>query len=178
MVIWLTGLSGSGKSSLAAALHALLKPARPALVRLDGDEIRAAFGGDLGFAEADRHRQIQRIQRIAKILADQDIDVLVAALYAHPELLLWNRENLPGYFEIYLKADVDFLLRREVKALYSRARRGEISQVVGVDIPWRAPPNPDLVIDAANAPPPEILARRVWAAIPASTAAPNRTTRA
>jgi adenylylsulfate kinase-like enzyme len=166
MVIWLTGLSGSGKTSLCAALHARLKPSRPALVRLDGDEIRAAFGGDLGFKEADRFRQIQRIQRIAKMLADQDMDVLVAALYAHPELLAWNRAHLPGYFEIYLKADVDFLARRESKALYARARRGEIADVVGVDIPWHAPAQPDLVIDAAAAPAPEALARRVLDALP------------
>ena len=166
MVIWLTGLSGSGKSSLAASLHALLKPLRPALVRLDGDEIRAAFGGDLGFKEADRFRQIQRIQRISKMLADQDVDLLVAALYSHPELLAWNRAHLPGYFEIYLKADVDFLASREIKALYARARRGEIADVVGVDIPWHAPVQPDLVIDAAGAPAPEVLARRVFEALP------------
>ena len=166
MVIWLTGLSGSGKSSLCAALHAHLKPSRPALVRLDGDEIRAAFGSDLGFKEADRFRQIQRIQRIAKMLADQDMDVLVAALYAHPELLAWNRAHLPGYFEVYLKADVDFLAGRESKGLYARARRGEIADVVGVDIPWHAPVQPDLVIDAAVAPAPEALARRVLDALP------------
>lgn len=166
MVIWITGLSGSGKSTLCSAMHALLKPARPALVRLDGDEIRAAFGGDLGFAEADRFRQISRIQRIAKLIADQGVDVLVGALYAHPELLAWNRANLPGYFEIYLDARVDFLLARETKAFYSRARRGEIADVVGVDIPWHAPLEPDLVVDAATAPPAEILARRVLDAIP------------
>lgn len=178
MVIWLTGLSGSGKSSLAAALYALIKPARPALVRLDGDEIRAAFGGDLGFKEADRFRQIQRIQRIARMLADQGLDVLVAALYTHPELLAWNRANLPGYFEVYLKAEIDFVTGRDTKGLYARARRGEISDVVGVDIPWHAPACPDLVIDAATAPPPEALARQVLEALPAMLPAAKRIARA
>lgn len=166
MVIWLTGLSGSGKSSLCAALYSLLKPLRPALVQIDGDVIREAFGGDLGFKEADRIRQIRRIQRIAKLLVDQGVDVLVAVLYANPELLAWNRANLPGYFEIYLKAEMDFLVSRETKALYARARCGEIADVVGVDIPWRAPERPDLTIDAATAPAPEILAQRVLEALP------------
>lgn len=174
VVIWLTGLSGSGKSTLCDALHAALKPQRPALVKLDGDEIRAAFGGDLGFKEPDRIRQIQRIQRIAKMLADQGIDVLVAALYANRELLEWNRANLPGYFEVYLKADVDFLIGREIKALYSRARRGEIADVVGVDIPWHAPANPDFVIDAATAPPADMLGRRVLDALAAASAAKRK----
>ena len=105
---------------------------------------------------------------MAKVLADQDIDVLVSALYANASLLAWNRANLPGYFEVYLQADVDFLMGREIKALYSRARRGELADVVGVDIPWHAPANPDLVIDAATAPPPDVLARRVLDALPAA----------
>lgn len=171
MVIWLTGLSGSGKSSLCTALYALLKPARPGLVRLDGDEIRAAFGSDLSFKEPDRFRQISRIQRIAKMLADQGLDVLVAALYANPELLAWNRANLPGYFEVYLEAEIDFLMGRDTKALYARARRGEIADVVGVDIPWHAPRNPDLVIASATAPAPELLARRVLEALPGAVPA-------
>ena len=178
MVIWLTGLSGSGKSSLAAALHALLKPERPSLVRLDGDEIRAVFGGDLGYTEPERVQQIQRIQRLAKMLADQKLDVLVAALYAHPDLLAWNRANLPGYFEVYLEAEVDFLIRRETKGLYARARRGEIANVVGVDIPWHAPIKADLVVESAKAPAPDVLARRVREALPDRLAVAKRAARA
>ncbi len=161
MVIWVTGLSGSGKSTLCEALRPKLKALRPNLVTLDGDVIRAAFGSDLDFHEADRVRQIKRIQAIAKVLADQDITVLVAALYCHPELLEWNRRNLREYFEVYVKADVEFLLGRDGKQLYGRARRGEMTNVVGVDIPWHAPVNPHLVIDAATMTPPQILADQV-----------------
>jgi adenylylsulfate kinase-like enzyme len=167
MVIWVTGLSGSGKTTLCTALYALLKPRMPQLVKLDGDEIRAAFGDDLGHGESDRVRQIQRIQRISGMLAGQGLVVLVAALYAHPDLLAWNRANLPGYFEIYLKADLDFLRRRDSKGLYGKAERGAISDVVGVDIPWRVPGGADLVIDAVSAQAPDRLAVDVVKAVPA-----------
>jgi adenylylsulfate kinase-like enzyme len=167
MVIWVTGLSGSGKTTLCAALYALLKPRVPHLVKLDGDEIRAAFGDDLGHAEKDRVRQIQRIQRISRMLAGQGLAVLVAALYAHPDLLAWNRSNLPGYFEIYLKADLAFLRQRDSKGLYGKAERGAITDVVGVDIPWHAPERPDRVIDAVSAGDPDRLALSVARSIPA-----------
>lgn len=158
MVIWITGLSGSGKSTLCEALRPKLAALRPSLVTLDGDAVRAALGGDLGYQEADRVTQIRRIQGIAKLLADQDITVLVAALYAHPELLAWNRANLRGYFEVHMRADVEFLLGRDRKGLYRGARSGEIPDVVGVSIPWHAPKNPDLVIDARSMTPPDVLA--------------------
>lgn len=169
MVIWATGLSGSGKSTLCDALYQQLKSRLPALVRLDGDEVRAAFGDDLAYAERDRHKQISRIQRIAKLLANQRIPVLVAALYAHPDLLAWNRKNLPGYFEIYIKAGLELLRQRDSKKLYSRAFAGEMTDVVGVDIPWHEPTQSDLVIDAASAAAPDILATQVISALSASS---------
>lgn len=166
MVIWLTGMSGSGKTTLCTAMHAVLKPRLQQLVKLDGDEIRAAFGDDLTHVESDRMRQIHRIQRIAKMLADQGMVVLVAALYAHPDLLAWNRANLPDYFEIYLKADIEFLSTRDSKGLYHKAQRGELNNLVGVDIPWNEPRHADLVIDAGRAKSPDLLALDVLRAIP------------
>jgi adenylyl-sulfate kinase len=165
-VIWVTGLSGCGKTTLCDALHALLKPRMPHLIKLDGDEIRAAFGNDLGYAESERKKQIGRIQRIAKMLADQGLVVLVAALYSHPDLLAWNRMNLPGYFEVYLRAGLEFLAKRDLKELYLKSRRGEIEDVVGVDIPWHAPQNADLIIDSEMQKRPDLLAVDVVRAIP------------
>lgn len=79
----------------------------------------------------------------------------------------WNRKNFDRYFEIYIRASIDFLASRETKGLYAGARRGEIPDVVGVDIPWHEPQHADLVIDAENAPRPDKLARQVIASIPA-----------
>jgi adenylylsulfate kinase-like enzyme len=173
MVIWSTGLSGAGKTTLAIALRDLLKPQLPQAVLIDGDVIRDAFGESLGYAESDRVVQINRIQRLAKILADQNLIVIVAALYCHPELLAWNRQNLKGYFEIYLEASQDLLHRRDQKNLYSMAKAGETKNVVGIDIPWHAPGNPDLLLNADDEEAPDQMAQRVIAANPALTEITN-----
>jgi len=166
MVIWITGLSGSGKTTLAVALHDLLKPKCPQTVLLDGDVIRAAFGVGLGYSEPERVIQIKRIQILAKVLADQDLIVVVAALYAQKDLLTWNRENLKGYREIYLQASMALLESRDQKSLYSQGRSGETQNVVGIDIPWHAPENPDMLIDADTETDPVMLAYQLINEVP------------
>ncbi len=166
MVVWITGLSGAGKTTLCTALYGLVKPRLPELVTLDGDVVRAAFGADLSYREEDRVRQIRRLQALARVLSEQGLAVIVGALYAHPELLAWNRAHFPDYFEVYLEAPLDFLRRRDAKGLYAKADAGEITDVVGIDIPWHAPERPDMVIQAVREEPPETLARRVAAAVP------------
>ena len=166
MVIWLTGLSGAGKTSLAEALYQLLKPRLPELVLLDGDAVRAAFGNDLAYAEDDREIQIRRLQNIAKLLSGQQLVVIVAAVYSRPDLLTWNRKNLDGYFEVYLETSLETVRRRDRKGLYARAERGETANVVGLDIPWRPPASPDLVINMDDPEPPAVLARRIVAGMP------------
>lgn len=150
MVIWITGLSGAGKSSLCEALRARLKPRLPELVILDGDAIRRLYGDALGFSEEERKTQIQRLQGWARMLSDQGLLVLVAALYAHDDLLAWNRENFDAYFEIYLDAPLALVRARDAKGLYAEAERGATANVVGVDIPWHAPRQPDLRLDAGD----------------------------
>ncbi|WP_246270747.1 adenylyl-sulfate kinase [Hongsoonwoonella zoysiae] len=171
VVVWVTGLSGSGKTTLCAALRSLLKPRIPELVLIDGDIVREIFGGDLGFGEADRARQIKRIQSLARELDKQGQVVIVAALYAHPDLLHWNRQNFKDYFEIYLDAPLSLVRQRDPKGLYGKAARGEIESVVGIDVPWNPPANPDLRIDVATVPKPAELARNVAQAIPRFAAA-------
>ena len=166
MVIWVTGMSGSGKTTLCNALWEALKPGLPELVSLDGDVVRAAFGGGLGYREEDRVVQIGRIQQLAKILSDQNLVVVVAALYSHPDLLAWNRENIEGYFEIYLNTSLEALQQRDGKGLYKGAISGAIPDVVGVDIPWNVPETPDMVIDNDNPLPANQLAQQVIAALP------------
>ena len=161
MVIWITGLSGSGKTTLGNAIFSLLKPSTPGLAGLDGDVVRQVFDDGLGYREEDRVVQISRIQRLAKLLSDQGLTVVVGALYASPALLTWNRQNIREYFEVYLEASLEALKGRDAKGLYSG-----VKHVVGVDIPWHQPEFPDMVINMDEPEHPEALARRVIAAIP------------
>ena len=166
MVIWVTGLSGSGKTTLCTAIWQLLKPVVPELVSLDGDTIRRSFDDQLGYREEDRIRQIKRIQNLAKLLSDQSLVVLVAALYSSPELLAWNRNSFRNYFEVYLKASLNTLAGRDTKGLYEGSASGSIPNVVGADIPWHEPQSPDMVINTDNPGAPDQLARRVIESIP------------
>lgn len=166
MVIWTTGLSGAGKTTLCAAIYARLKALRSELVLLDGDILREVFGADLGYAECDRVQQIRRIQALAKFLEHQGMIVLVAALYSRWDLFKWNRENFKAYFEIYLKAPLELLEAQDSKGIYSMAADCRPPNIVGVDIPWNEPQSPDLVIDMITREPTNILAERVIRAVP------------
>lgn len=166
MIIWNTGISGSGKSTLCDALTKLLKPSIPELVLLDGDVVREAFGGDLGYGEQDRVVQIRRLQALARALSEQNLVVLVAALYSHPDLLAWNRQNMNPYFEVYLEAPLSLVQARDPKGLYAKAAAGDMPDVVGLDIPWHPPEAPDLVIDMTDGNSPEALAQMVVSAFP------------
>ncbi len=159
MVIWITGLSGAGKSTLCRTVRTLLQDRQHAIVVLDGDAVRAAFDNDLGYREKDRVVQIQRMQRLARLLSDQGLVVVVAALYSHPDLLKWNRANLRGYFEVYMKASLSTLAARDPKGLYREASAGLRQNIVGIDIPWHAPVEADLILDADCASEPEEWAR-------------------
>jgi adenylylsulfate kinase len=171
MVVWITGLSGCGKTTLCQEVISLVKSRLPNLVCLDGDVIRAIMGNDLEYTEQDRVLQVRRLQNLARELSRQDLVVLVGVVYTHPDLLAWNRSNFDEYFEVYLKAPMHFLRRRDPKKLYARASAGEITNVVGVDIPWYPPESPDMVIDATEMTPPDQLALRLAQRVPALSAA-------
>jgi adenylylsulfate kinase-like enzyme len=166
MVIWMTGLSGSGKSTVADAIVAMLKPRMPELVLVDGDVIRELFGQSLDYSEASRVIQVKRLRTLAKFLSAQGQVALVTVLYSHPELLAWNRANIPQYFEVYMDTPLRVVQDRDVKGLYRKAARGEMPNVVGLDIPWYPPTNPDLHLKGDCGETPEDFARRIIAACP------------
>lgn len=171
MIIWITGLSGAGKTTLSDALAALVKPRLPELVQVDGDVIRGMFGQGLDYSEPSRVVQIKRLQALAGYLSRQNMVVTVAALYAHPDLLAWNRANFPQYFEVYIDAPLDTVRARDAKGLYAKAARGEVKNVVGLDIPWHAPTSPDLMIGANSGETPAAAALRLARAVPRLAAA-------
>ena len=150
MVIWITGLSGSGKSRVNKILQTLLIKKNKKTILLDGDNIRELYGNDLKFTEKDRKIQINRIQNLANFFQKDKKIVLVSALYSSRDLLKKNRKIFKNYFEVYLKAPLSVLLKRDIKNLYGPALRGKIKNVVGIDIKWQEPKNSNLIFDQSN----------------------------
>ncbi|MBV69530.1 MAG: adenylylsulfate kinase [Pelagibacterales bacterium] len=147
MVIWITGISGAGKTTIAKALTSKYKKYLPNLINVDGDAIRELFGKDLDYSERSRVLQIQRIQKICFFLSKQELIVIASALYASPDLLKWNRENFTDYFEVYLKASVDLVKKRDPKNLYKKYDAGIERNIVGLDIPWHEPKESNIEIN-------------------------------
>jgi adenylylsulfate kinase len=165
VIIWLVGLSGAGKSVIGRALYRQMKERSPATVLVDGDEIREVFRHDQGaepYSVEGRRRNAERIRELCAWLDRQEIDVVCCILSIFEESHRWNRENYGEYFEVYVSAPMEVLEERNPKDLYRRAARGEERNVVGVDIDYAAPLEPDLVIENGAEPvDPEQAAREI-----------------
>jgi len=147
MVIWMIGLSRAGKTTLSRILYDRLKPQLNNLVLLDGDIIRELFRNDVDHSIEGRWKNAERLSHLSKFLADQNIHVIAAVLSIFPEWQAWNRENITDYQEVYIKASMDTLEKRDQNDLYSQAKLGKIKNVVGVDIPFPEPKQPDLIVE-------------------------------
>jgi len=164
-VYWITGLSGSGKTTLARLLHRRLIEAGRAVWLADGDVLRAVFGSTYGF-DADRRLEIAMTYgRLCREVSAQGIDVVCATISMFHAVQRWNRAQIPGYREIYLRVPIAELERRDPKGLYRRARAGEISNLVGLDIVAEEPERADLVIDHHGAIGPDQALARIWSEI-------------
>ena len=147
VVIWITGLSGAGKSVIAQKTHELIRSHVSNVVLTDGDEFRALMGDELGHDHQGRLKNAYRIARFCKFLADQDTHVVCATMSLFPECQEWNREHIKRYFEVYVRVPLEELVRRDPKGLYARTLAGEEQGLVGIDLAFTEPRHPDLVID-------------------------------
>jgi len=150
-VLWITGLSGAGKTSLARCTLALLRQRTANVVMLDGDLVRELLGGDVDHSPQGRLKNAYRMSRLCASLAAQGIHVVCATMSLFPEIWAWNRAHITRYFEVYVRVPFATLNARDARGLYSRARAGQASNVVGVDLTFTEPPEPHLVVD--NDPP-------------------------
>jgi adenylylsulfate kinase-like enzyme/phosphohistidine swiveling domain-containing protein len=146
-VFWITGLSGAGKTTIGRELANRLRAAGGAVTFLDGDALRGVIAEDLDHSAGHRRRSAMRNARLCRLLAEQGADVVCATISLFHEVQRWNRKNIPGYREIYLRVPMDELRRRDSKGIYSGAQRGDTRDVVGVDVPAEAPEAPDLILD-------------------------------
>ncbi|HSJ98785.1 MAG TPA: adenylyl-sulfate kinase, partial [Myxococcota bacterium] len=149
VTIWLTGLSGSGKSTVAvAAEEALVRRGRLAYV-LDGDNVRHGLNKNLGFSPADRTENIRRIGEVAKLFTDAGVIVFTSFIspYRADRDLVRSIHDPGRFVEAYVSASVETCESRDVKGLYKKARAGEIPEFTGISAPYEAPERPELVLD-------------------------------
>jgi len=146
MVFWLIGLSGVGKSTLATEVIALARKKIPNIALVDGDVVREVWGNDLGYTLEGRRKNAERVCKLCKYLDDQKIHVVCAILSIFHETQKWNRENLSSYFEVFIDTPLNELIKRDSKGLYERALAGATKDVVGIDLHFSPPKNPDLII--------------------------------
>lgn len=159
-VYFFTGLSGAGKTTLGGLFHRRLKARKNDVVLLDGDSIRLVYNEDISYTEESRRKGAGRTFRVAKMLSDQGIDVVVCSICMYSDLRAWNRANIENYREIYIKVSKETLLRRNQKGLYTGG-----TNVVGVDLPFDEPKSPDYIIENDGRETPESIVARLEAAL-------------
>ena len=154
VTVWLTGLSGSGKSTIAHRVEDRLVSGGRAAYVLDGDNVRHGLNGDLGFSPEDRAENVRRIGEVSRLMADAGLVVIVPVISPYRA----DRDQVRaahtvaglGFLEVWVATPLEECERRDPKGMYARARAGEISSFTGVDAPYEEPTNPDLVIDTVD----------------------------
>ena len=152
VMLWFTGLSGSGKSTVAIALERELHQ-RGLLCRiLDGDNIRSGINNNLGFSPEDRVENIRRIAEVGKLFVDTGIITIAAFINPNNQLRNMASEIIgkENFVEVYISTPLEECERRDVKGLYAKARRGEIKEFTGISAPFEAPENPDIELDTSK----------------------------
>lgn len=149
MVFWLTGLSGSGKSTIAVEVEKKLFDAGYLVYLLDGDNIRQGLNADLGFSIEDRKENLRRIAQVAALFKDAGFIVITSFISPLSEAREYARRIIGenSFVEVYIKASVEACQRRDPKRLYRKVENKEIGQFTGIDSPYEEPTNPDLIID-------------------------------
>ena len=154
IMIWFTGLSGSGKSTVAMGVERELH-AQGILCRiLDGDNVRAGINNNLGFSAEDRIENIRRIAEIGKLLVQTGVVTLACFVSPTNDIRQMAREIVgeEDFLEVYISTPIEECERRDVKGLYARARKGEVKNFTGISAPFEAPVSPDIAIDTSKIP--------------------------
>ncbi|PTX50130.1 adenylylsulfate kinase [Melghirimyces profundicolus] len=146
LTLWLTGLSGAGKTTISRILEREISGRGLRVERLDGDMIRSHLSKDLGFTKEDRFTQIERVTYVAKLLTRHGVIVIVSLISPYREMRNYPRQHIPPFVEIYVHCPLEECIRRDVKGLYNRALKGEIHRFTGIHDPYEPPDNPDFTV--------------------------------
>jgi cytidine diphosphoramidate kinase len=150
VIIWLVGLSGAGKTTIGREIYRLLNERAPNTVFIDGDEIRKVIKheGPADYTAEARYLVTQKVSELCEWLSSQQINVIVSSgVLIFEDLNKWKRQHINEYFEVFVSVPLEVAAQRDKKGLYAGAKAGEINNVVGIDIPFNAPVNPDMVVD-------------------------------
>ena len=148
-VIWLTGLPGSGKSTIAQGIFDYLSKNGDRVEHLDGDVVRKMFP-KTGFTKEERDRHIRRVGYLAAMLEKHEVTVVASFISPYREAREFVRSLCKNFIEVYIATPLEVCEQRDPKGLYAKARRGEIKDFTGIDDPYEEPLNPDLRIDTTN----------------------------
>ena len=150
VAIWLTGLSGSGKTTISIPLVEKLINMGYRVQILDGDVVRQKLTKDLGFSKEDRDKNIERVTFVAQQLVKHGVIVVCAFISPYISERLYARNEIGNFIEVFVKCPLEVCEKRDVKGLYAKARAGEIKNFTGIDDPYEEPENPEIVINTST----------------------------
>lgn len=145
-VVWFTGLSGAGKTTISQLVAEKLQARNVRHHLLDGDEVRAHLTKDLGFSKADRFTNIERVAYVANLLTQHDLIVLASFITPYQNMRDYCRKTIRSYVEVYVKCSLEECIRRDVKGMYQRALKREINHFTGISDPFETPLAPELIL--------------------------------
>ena len=159
--LWLTGLSGSGKTTIALLVEAELKARGLKIERLDGDTVRQSLTRDLGFSKEDRDKNIERVTFVAKLLSRNGVGVIASFISPYVVTRAMIRRETTNFVEVFVDAPIEVCAERDVKGMYTKAFAGEIENFTGVSDPYEAPETPEIHLRTDRETPEESAARVV-----------------
>ncbi|MGB7338679.1 MAG: adenylyl-sulfate kinase [Phototrophicaceae bacterium] len=145
-VLWFTGLSGAGKTTIAQALLPKLQEKGMKIERLDGDVVRESLTKDLGFSKEDRDKNIERVTFVAKLLSRNNVGVLASFISPYAATRQYVSDQTTNFLEVYVSTPLEVCEDRDVKGMYAKARTGEIKNFTGISDPYEVPVNPDIEV--------------------------------
>jgi adenylyl-sulfate kinase len=143
-VVWMTGLSGAGKTTIALILEEKLRERGLKVERLDGDVVRESLTRDLGFSAEDRAKNIERVTFVAKLLSRNGVGCLCSFISPYQQVRDHVRQNTTNFLEVFIDAPLEVVIERDVKGMYKKAIAGEIPNFTGISDPFESPEKPDI----------------------------------